>query len=133
MQLIRDFILRVIVNAVGMYAIAGFLGDTEVKLPGLEAAFVVVGIWSALTALLRPVLFAVKLVTSPLNWLTLGLYGSLLGFLVNMLVLVGLGMTHAFSGFEVRGGLPAAIKVALLFSVLNAASTVLVGSKKDKR
>jgi uncharacterized membrane protein YvlD (DUF360 family) len=116
-----------------MYAIAGFLGSTQVKLPGIEAAFIVVGIWSALTAILRPVLFAVKLVTSPLNWLTLGLYGSLLSFLVNMMVLVGLGMTKAFSGFEVPGGFPAAVKVALLFSIVNAASTVLVGSRKEKR
>jgi uncharacterized membrane protein YvlD (DUF360 family) len=129
--MIREFILRVIVNAVGLYAISGFL-PKEVQLGGLGSAAFVVAVWCVATSLLRPILFAVKLVTTPLNWITLGLYGLLLGFLVNMLVLVAIGLSGAVEGFQVPNFV-SAIKVSLLFSLVNGATTMLIGSKKENR
>ncbi len=128
---VRDLLLRLLANTIGLYAIVIFLGKPAVELSSFQAAVFVVGIWSVLLAAVRPIIFAVKLATSPLNFVTIGLSSLILGFLINVIVTASVGVAGAIDGFKVKD-LWTALKLSVLYALINAGTNAFIGGKKDK-
>lgn len=116
-----NFVIRILLNALALAGVAWLIGGVEVV--GLEAA-----LWAGLllglfNALLKPVL---KLLTLPVNILTLGLFGLVInGFLF---WLAG----ELVEGFVVRGPW-SAFWGAILMAIFSALLAILFGVKKDSR
>ncbi|HID06686.1 MAG TPA: hypothetical protein EYP10_06010 [Armatimonadetes bacterium] len=125
---LRALIYRVVLNVVGLYIVAWLVGD-GVRIGGLGGAFLVVLLFAILHALIRPILFAVRVVTFAVNWLTLGLWSLCLSLLVNALLFFGIGASGVIAGFEVHDFGSALIAVALL-SIINAVGNVWLTRKR---
>ncbi len=129
MWAMRHFVLRLIVCAVGMLIVPSLVEGVEVKM--FKAAFLTVALISVLNALVRPALFVVKIVTFPINLLTLGLFGLILSWVVNVLIFLIVGQSGWIDGFKVDG-FNAALLGAFALAVINAIATMLIGGNKKE-
>jgi putative membrane protein len=125
----RQFIARAVISGVGLLFVSSALFRETIIIDGLVAAILAVGVIGIANALVRPVLFVVKIVTFPMNLVTLGLFGLLVSWAVNALIFLVVGNLGFISGFEVRGILPA-ILGSLALSIINGIATMLVGGEK---
>ncbi len=126
----RHFILRVIVSGVGLLFVAHAFFPQGIIIEGVKASIMAVGLIGILNALVRPLLFIVKLLTFPVNLLTLGLFGLLLSWVVNVLIFLIVGQGGLIDGFEVRG-VGAAVIGSFALSVINGFATMLIGRNKE--
>jgi len=116
----RNILLRLIINAIGLYA------ATQVGIPGLrfdgdwKTIVVVALIFGLVNALVRPIL---ALLTCPLMALTLGLFTFVINAL--MLALTGWIAEQLHLGFVVDG-FAAAFIGALVVSVVSFVLTLLI-------
>jgi putative membrane protein len=123
----RSLLLRLIINAVGLYA------ATQVGIPGLKfdgdwkTIVVVALIFGVVNALARPFL---ALLTCPLMILTLGLFTLVINGL--MLALTGWIAGQLNLGFTVDG-FWAAFLGALVVSIVSFALTVLIRDESHPR
>lgn len=113
------FVLRWLLNGLALWLVARLLQGIE--LHGLEAVVLAAVVWGLFNALLRPVL---KILTLPINMMTLGLFGLLVnGFLFWL-------AAELVSGFEVASywwALAGAVLTTIIATVL---ATVLGVRKK---
>lgn len=121
----KKFLLRLLINAVGLYAAAELVpgiyleGDWRVL---LAVAFV----FGLVNALLRPLL---KLLTCPLIILTLGLFTLVINavlLLVASVLANALGLPYGVEGFW------PAFWGALVVSIVSLIGSLLLGSERDK-
>lgn len=134
----RALLLRWILAVVALFLTATLLRGYGVQVDSIGWAFVVVVVLALGNALVRPLLFLLKVVALPLNLLTLGVFGFVLSLAMNIFVfyLVGCG----WRGPEVEGwvpgfrvvGLPAAALGALVMSVINACLLALVPDRRGR-
>jgi len=120
---VKWFLLRWILATGALWGTASIL-PTCVKLEGLLPAFLATAVIGLLNALVRPILFIFKVVTFPINLLTLGLFSLLTSFVMNTLIFWGVGGSGWIHGFSVLGFV-AAVKAALVMSVINGVLTWL--------
>ncbi|MBE3574290.1 MAG: phage holin family protein [Firmicutes bacterium] len=112
--MVPGLIFRWVTNALGLLLVAQIVHG--IRIEGFGAALVAAAILGIVNALIRPVL---RLLTLPLNVLTLGLFT----FVLNALILL---MVDAVTpGFEVLG-FWAAFWGSILLSIISAVLTSLV-------
>jgi putative membrane protein len=128
----RHFILRVVVSGVGLLFVAHAFFPKGIVIEGITASILAVGLIGILNGLVRPLLFIVKLLAFPVNLLTLGLFGLLLSWIVNVLIFLIVGQLGLIDGFEVRG-VGAAVMGSFALSVINCVATLLIGSNKEEK
>ena len=125
-----SFLIRLAINAVALFFIAGASGGT-IQVNGAGAAFVAALVLGVSNALVKPVLlFFAKLLTLPLSCITLGLWNLVLSLLLNAALFYGAG--RLLQGFEVRGFWPA-ILGALAMSIVNSLASALFSGEKRER
>ena len=115
----KKLILRLVINALALYAAAALLPGIEV-LGGWTAFAAMAVIFGVVNAVVRPI---IKLLTCPLIILTLGLFVLVVNGLMLMLA-ARLGSTLGV-GFHIQG-LGAGIVGALVVSVASWALSLLV-------
>jgi putative membrane protein len=118
---VRWFLFRWILATAALWGTASIL-PTCVKLEGLLPAFLATAVIGLLNALVSPILFIFKVVTFPINLLTLGLFSLLTSFVMNTLIFWGVGRSGWIQGFSVPG-LVAAAKAAVVMSIINGLLT----------
>lgn len=119
----RWFLFRWILATGALWGTASIL-PTCVRLQGLLPAFLATAVIGLLNALVRPILFIFRVVTFPINLLTLGLFSLLTSFVMNTLIFWGVGRSGWIQGFSVPG-FGAAVMAALGMSVINGLLTWL--------
>ncbi len=130
MDTVKSLVYRFAWNALALFLLAKGIYSDQVEISGLGAAAGVVLLLSLAQAVVRPALFFFKIVTFPLNLLTLGLASFIAGLVLNSIVFFAIGQTHLISGFHVKG-FGAAFGMTLLYSVANVLGNMLFG-KRDK-
>ena len=130
MDTVKSLVYRFVWNALALFLLAkGIYGD-RVEISGFGAAAGVVLLLALAQALIRPALFLFRILTFPLNLLTLGLASFIAGLVLNSIVFFAIGQTHLISGFHVKD-FGAAFGMTLLYSVANVVGNMLFG-KRDK-
>ncbi|MFN3422980.1 MAG: phage holin family protein, partial [Armatimonadota bacterium] len=118
MDTAKSLVYRFVWNALALFLLAkGIYGD-RVEISGFSAAAGVVLLLALAQALIRPALFLFRILTFPLNLLTLGLASFIAGLVLNSIVFFAIGQTHLISGFHVKD-FGAAFGMTLLYSVVN--------------
>ncbi|MEZ8220105.1 Uncharacterized membrane protein YvlD, DUF360 family [Candidatus Fervidibacteria bacterium JGI MDM2 JNZ-1-D12] len=129
MDTVKSLVYRFVWNALALFLLAkGVYGD-RIEISGLGAAAGVVLLLSLAQAVVRPALFFFKIVTFPLNLLTLGLASLVVGLVLNAIVFFAIGQTHLIGGFHVKD-FGAAFGMTLLYSVANAVGNMLFGKRE---
>ena len=124
----RGLLLRWLLAALALYMTASF-ASRYVYLESAPWAFLVVLILGFLNALIKPFLFIIKVITIPINLLTLGLFSFVLSLAVNVVLLYVLGGFHWLPGFSVEG-LGGAVVGGVLMSVINMFFSLLIKDKE---
>lgn len=126
----RHFILRAIVSGVGLLFVANAFFRESIIIEGLVASILAVGVIGIVNALVRPILFVVKIFTFPVNLLTLGLFGLILSWVANALIFLVVGNSQMIPGFQVKGFIPALLG-SFALSVINGLATMLIGRNQE--
>ncbi len=125
-----SFFVRLIINAVALFFIAGASGGA-IQVNGATAALIAALVLGVANALVKPILmFIAGALTLPLSCITLGLWNLVLSLLLNAALFYGVG--RALDGFEVRGFWPAMLG-ALVMSVVNSLASGLFSGEKEKK
>lgn len=127
----RSFILRWILLGVAVWAAGKFVPGHLIAVRSVWTAFLAVAVIGLLNALVKPALFLFKIVTFPINWLTLGLFALLVSFIMNVIMFWAVG--QFMPGFKVHGLLAAAIGAAIMAAVNGAAVVLLAGPRRGGR
>lgn len=106
--MLRFIVLRLLINAVAIYAAATLLDDVIV--PDFKGAIFVALVFGFLNVLVRPLLL---ILTLPINILTLGLFT----LVVNAIIL---GLTAELSSNLTIHGFGSAILAAIVIGIVNA-------------
>ena len=126
----RGLLLRWLLATLALYLTASFASN-YVVVKSAPWAFLVVLLLALLNAVVKPFLFVVKVITIPINILTLGLFSFVLSLAVNVLCFWVLGGFGLLKGdFEVKHGLAGAVVGGVLMSVINAFFSILVKDKE---
>lgn len=129
MDTVRSFVYRFVWNALVLFVLAkGIYGD-RVEVSGLPAVAGIVLVLALAQAVIRPVLFFFRIVTFPLNLLTLGLASLIAGFLLNAIVFFAIGQTGLINGFHVKD-FGAALGMTVLYSLANMVGNLLFGKRE---
>ena len=126
----RALLLRWILMSLAVWGAASVLPPHMVAVSTVWSALLAVGVIGLLNALIKPGLFLFKVVTFPINLLTLGLFALVVSFAMNMVVFWGVGQW--LPGFKVNGWLAAAAGAAIM-GVLNGILTLLVPDRREGR
>jgi len=104
----------------------GMTHSQAIKIEGVLPAVLAALAIGLLNALVRPLLFFFRLVTFPLNLLTLGLFALVTGFVLNalLLLLVGGGWIPSFRVSGFWDALLGAVVLGLINGVLTTAAGV---------
>jgi len=116
--------------SLAVWGAASVLPPHMVAVSTVWSALLAVGVIGLLNALIKPGLFLFKVVTFPINLLTLGLFALVVSFAMNMVVFWGVGQW--LPGFKVNGWLAAAAGAAIM-GVLNGILTLLVPDRREGR
>lgn len=127
METIRYLIYRLAWNALAIYLIAGIYGD-RIELSGFKAAVGVVLLLALAQALIRPIIFLVRVATFPINWLTLGAVSLIAGLMLNAFAFFAIGWAHLIEGFGVKD-FWAALGATFLLSIANAVGNLIFGQR----
>jgi len=128
MDTVKSLAYRFVWNALALFLLAkGIYGD-RVELSGFGAAVGVVLVLALAQAFVRPALFLFRVLTFPLNLLTLGLASFVAGLVLNAIVFFAIGQSDLISGFHVKD-FGAAFGMTLLYSVANAIGSMVFGKK----
>ncbi|MGQ9462991.1 MAG: phage holin family protein [Candidatus Fervidibacter sp.] len=130
METLRSLVYRFVWNALALFLLAkGVYGD-RVEISGLSAAAGVVLLLALAQAFIRPALFLFRILTFPLNLLTLGLASFIAGLVLNAIVFFAIGQTHVINGFHVKD-FGAAFGMTILYTLANTVGNLLFGQKKE--
>ena len=116
----RNYIIRWLVNAVGLLIVSKIMQSIEID--GIMTAIVAAAVIGLINIFLRPLLL---ILTLPINILSLGLFT----LVINGLIFYFVG--SIVEGFHVTGFL-AAFLGALILSIINVLATFLIGMGKGK-
>lgn len=129
METVKSLVYRFVWNALALFLLAKGVYGNRVEISGFGAAFLVVLVLALAQALIRPALFLFRVVTFPLNLLTLGLLSFVFGLVLNAVVFFLIGQTNLISGFHVKD-FGAAFGMTLLYSIANAIGNMLFGKRE---
>ena len=101
-------ITDLIVNAISFYVVAYLFPG--VKIEGWQVLIIIAIVWGIISVFIKPIL---KILTFPINLLTLGLFSFVLNALLLML------SARFIPGFEVHGFLTA-LGAAVILAIINA-------------
>ena len=116
----RNYIIRWLVNAVGLLIVSKIMQSIEID--GILTAIVAAAVIGLINIFLRPLLL---ILTLPINILSLGLFT----LVINGLIFYFVG--SIVEGFHVSGFL-AAFLGALILSIINVLATFLIGMGKGR-
>ena len=116
----RNYIIRWLVNAVGLLIVSKIMQSIEID--GILTAVVAAAVIGLINIFLRPLLI---ILTLPINILSLGLFT----LVINGLIFYFVG--SIVEGFQVTGYL-AAFLGALILSIINVLATFLIGMGKGR-
>ena len=116
----RNYIIRWLVNAVGLLIVSKIMQSIEID--GILTAIVAAAVIGLINIFLRPLLI---ILTLPINILSLGLFT----LVINGLIFYFVG--SIVEGFHVTGFL-AAFLGALILSIINVMATFLIGMGKGR-
>jgi len=131
MDTVRSLVYRFAWNALALFLLAKGVYSDRVEISGLWAAAGVVFLLALAQAFIRPALFFFRIVTFPLNLLTLGLASFVAGLVLNAIVFFAIGQTQLISGFHVKD-FGAALGMTLLYTIANTVGNMLFGQKKRR-
>lgn len=125
------FVLRVLINAVALFFIAGASGGL-IQVKNWGAALLAALVLGVANAVVKPVLlWLAKSATCALSCLTLGLWSLVLSALVNGVLFYA--TTQVVGGFTVKNFWPASVVGALVLAVVNSiAGALLKGDDKER-
>ena len=129
MDTVRSLVYRFVWNALALFLLAKGVYSERVEISGLWAAGVVL-LLALAQAFVRPALFFFRIVTFPLNLLTLGLASFIAGLVLNAIVFFAIGQTQLISGFHVKD-FGAAFGMTLLYTIANTVGTMIFGQKRQ--
>jgi len=129
----RALILRWLLSVFALWFACWFteavLGrGIDLDVPSL-APFLVSLLLALLNALVQPLLFIFKVVTFPLQILTLGLLAAAASFVLNAVFLYAIGHREVVQGFYVHDFV-SALYAALVLSLINAVLSILVRTRR---
>lgn len=130
MDTLRSLVYRFVWNALALFLLAKGVYGNRVEIRGLSAAAGVVLLLALAQAFIRPALFLFRILTFPLNLLTLGLASFFAGLVLNAIVFFAIGQTHVISGFHVKD-FGAAFGMTVLYTIANTVGNLLFGKKKE--
>lgn len=123
----RGFLVRLAVNVVALFVVAG-LSNGKIVVHGVGAAFLAALLIGVANAIVKPILmFIGGSVTFVLSCLTLGLWSLVLSWLINGLIFFVAGQ-DLIAGFAVKS-FWAALWASLALSVINALASALTKSE----
>jgi putative membrane protein len=125
-MIMSRLIMRWLINAAALWAAAYLVPGIDYL--GWPALLIVALIFGLINALIRPIL---KLLTCPLQILTLGLFTVVINALM-LLLLSWLADQFAIA-FWVEGFWPAAVLGALVVSVVSIVGSVFLKDRKEDR
>jgi len=129
----RGLLLRWLLATLALYLTASFASN-YVAVKSAPWAFLVVLILALLNAVVKPLLLVVKVITIPINMLTLGVFSLVLSLAVNVVffwMLGGFGLLG--SDFVVKQGphgLAGAVVGGVLMSVINMFFSILIKDRE---
>jgi len=126
----RALLLRWILLSLALWGAASVLPNHMIALRTVWSALLAVAVIGLLNALVKPVLFLFKIVTFPINFLTLGLFALLVSFVMNVIVFWGVGQW--LPGFKVYGMVAAAAGAAIM-SAVNGILALLIADRRRGR
>jgi uncharacterized membrane protein YvlD (DUF360 family) len=109
-------------NVCGLYLMAWLLKD-GLQISGLLSAIVVVLVYGFISALVRPLIFVLRLMSGGINMLTLGLWSLVISVLINALLFFALGMSGLIGGFKVRS-FSTALYTTVAMSIINVVGNI---------
>jgi len=98
---------------------------------GLLSAIVVVLVYGFVSALVRPLLFVLRLMSSGINMLTFGLWNFVISVLINSLLFFALGMSGLINGFRVQS-FSAAFYTTVAMSIINVVGSIWLKGAEEK-
>jgi putative membrane protein len=125
----RAIVLRWVLLSVAVWGTADVLPDRMVKLDQVWQAALAAAVIGLLNALVKPLMFVFKIVTFPINLLTLGMFGLVVSFVMNMIIFWGVGQW--LPGFHVHGILGAAAGAGIM-GVINGVLIMLTGERRGR-
>ncbi|UCH32932.1 MAG: phage holin family protein [Armatimonadota bacterium] len=111
----RALFLRWILMSLAVWGAASLLPNDMISVSTVWTAFLAVAIIGLLNALVKPILFLLRIVTFPINFLTLGLFALAMSFVMNAIVFWAVGQW--LPGFHVHGVVAAAAGAAIMGAV----------------
>lgn len=127
---LRALLCRMAFNIAGLYLVT-WLVKGDVKVGAVWSAALVVLVYGLLSAFMRPLIFALRLITAGANIVTLGLLSALLPLLVNALLFFVIGMSNFIPGFEARSFYGAFVATVVL-SIVNFISNMWLRGKGEE-
>lgn len=125
----RALILRWLLAVLSLWLTSVVLGGRiELDMRRPLAPFLVSLLLGLLNALVQPLLFAFKVITFPLQLLTLGLLAAAASFVLNAVFLYAIGHRGLVQGFYVPNFF-SALYAALVLSVINGVLSIVVRVK----
>jgi putative membrane protein len=129
----RALILRWLLGALSLWLTSVILPgrielDTRSPRDAL-APFLVSLLLGLLNALVQPLLFVFKVITFPLQLLTLGLLAAAASFVLNAVFLYAIGHREVVQGFYVHDFV-SALYAALVLSLINGVLSILVRTRQ---
>ena len=124
----RALLLRWILLSLAVWGAASVLPNHMMVVSSVWSALLAVVVIGFANSLVKPILFIFKLVTFPINLLTLGLFALIVSFVMNAIVfwLAGHGW---LPGFRVHGVVGAAAGAAIM-SVVNGVLALLLERRR---
>ena len=124
----RALLLRWILLSLAVWGAASVLPNHMMVVSSVWSALLAVVVIGFVNSLVKPILFIFKLVTFPINLLTLGLFALIVSFVMNAIVfwLAGHGW---LPGFRVHGVVGAAAGAAIM-SVISGVLALLLERRR---
>jgi len=126
----RALLLRWILMSLAVWGAASVLPDRMIAVSTVWSALLAAAVIGLLNALVKPLLLVFKIVTFPINLLTLGLFALVVSFAMNMVVFWGVGQW--LPGFKVNGWLAAAAGAAIM-GLGNSMLALLMPDRRRQR
>ena len=127
---LKAILCRTALNVCGLYLMAWLLKD-GLHISGLLSAIVVVLVYGFISALVRPLLFVLRLMSSGINMLTFGLWNFVISVLINSLLFFALGMSGLINGFRVQS-FSAAFYTTVAMSIINVVGSIWLKGAEEK-
>jgi putative membrane protein len=126
----RALLLRWILLSLAVWGAASVVPDHMIAVSSVWSALLAVILIGLLNALVKPILFIFKLITFPINFLTLGLFSLVVSFIMNVIVFWAVGQW--MPGFKVHGFVAAAVGAAIM-AVVNGVLNLLIADRRRER